>query len=293
MEANGTVLVFGGDRRLTFLAEGLTEYFTEVITYPLHSCDHGKEISDSEIAFLEEAFAKADIIVGPIPFSRDGVHVWSERGKMVTIDVFGEYMQKGQQLFAGKIPETLINKIKEKGVICHDFMKMEQVEEENSLATAEGALAEAITLSVNNLHTGNCLILGYGKCGKAIANLLKGWQIPTTVAVRREEARAEAESQGFHGVLLEQLTERIGSMTFIFNTIPAMVLKGELLDRLEKDAVIVDIASAPGGTDFETCERLGIKAVLSLGIPGRYSPKTSADILLRAMLPICEKEKRL
>ena len=42
----------------------------------------------------------------------------------------------------------------------------------------------------------------------------------------------------------------------------------------------------PGGTDFVYCKSKGIKAVHSLGLPGKYSPKTSGEILGNAILDI-------
>ncbi|NLL75884.1 MAG: dipicolinate synthase [Clostridiales bacterium] len=272
MSINSTVLVIGGDRRLSFLAEELTKSFRKVIAYT---------VPDQSI---EKAFSLADIIVAPVPFSRDRIHVFSEEQEKVTIQDFCRYLCPGQTLYAGNIPEEVQLEAVRKNITCRDFLKMEWVETENALATAEGAVAQAIALSVNNLHAGKCMVLGYGRCGKAIAKLLKQWQIDTTVAARRESVLTAAEEEGYHTVLLENISGKIADMRFIFNTIPSMVLTEGLIGVLEKDAVIIDIASAPGGTDFAACERAGITAVLSLGIPGRYSPKTSAEILLDAIL---------
>lgn len=273
MNSNSTVLVIGGDKRLTFLAGKLAESFAKVITFEVPETDNGKEVP-----------WQADIIVAPVPFSRDGIHVYSKGQKKISIREFCRNIRPGQILFAGNIPEEVLSEAAEKNITCYDFLKIEQVETDNALTTAEGAVAEAIALSVSNIHGSRCMVLGYGKCGKAIAKLLKGWQVDTAVAARRESVLAQAENQGFCGIFLEELETRIGEMQFIFNTIPALVLTDHLIKAMEKDAVIIDIASAPGGTDFDACRREGIKAVLSLGIPGWYSPKTSASILFHAIL---------
>lgn len=52
-----------------------------------------------------------------------------------------------------------------------------------------------------------------------------------------------------------------------------------MLERVSKDAVIIDIASIPGGTDFEYAELLGIKAQLAPGLPGMVAPKSAGKIL--------------
>lgn len=292
----GTAVVIGGDRRLSFLAEGLTGYFEKVILYAGTEDEGGKSGMNKYInmeACGADSIAKmmrsADIIIGPVPFSRDGVHIFSGGKEKVRIVDFCMGLREKQVLFGGNIPAEVISEAEKKGVFYRDFLQMEEVETENALTTAEGAVAEAIGLSLNNIHSGKCMVLGYGKCGKAIARLLKAWGIDTTIAARSGTALAQAGEEGYGTVLLKDMSDVIPGMLFIFNTIPAMVLKEKEIGVLKEDAVIVDIASAPGGTDFAACERAGIKAVLSLGIPGRYSPKTSAEILLRAVLK--EREK--
>ena len=62
--------------------------------------------------------------------------------------------------------------------------------------------------------------------------------------------------------------------------IPAKILTRDYISLLHQDCTIIDIASAPGGTDFEVCKEFHIHALLCLGLPGRYSPKSSALILM-------------
>jgi len=52
-----------------------------------------------------------------------------------------------------------------------------------------------------------------------------------------------------------------------------------MLEKVARDAVIVDLASIPGGTDFEYAQMLGIKALLAPGLPGIVAPKTAGRIL--------------
>ena len=60
------------------------------------------------------------------------------------------------------------------------------------------------------------------------------------------------------------------------------------IDKLSNEAVIIDIASVPGGTDVVYCKEKGITAVHSLGLPGKYSPKTSGEILGNAIIEVLE-----
>ena len=76
----------------------------------------------------------------------------------------------------------------------------------------------------------------------------------------------------------------IGKFEFIFNTVPSMVLNQDVIKNISKNAVIIDIASKPGGTDFEYCKAEGIDANLYLALPGKYSPASSADAILSCII---------
>jgi dipicolinate synthase subunit A len=76
----------------------------------------------------------------------------------------------------------------------------------------------------------------------------------------------------------------------IFNTIPVPVLTGEVLDRVSPNALIIDLASAPGGVDFKKAESMGIKAVLAPGLPGKVAPKTAGRILAKVIIRLLYEE---
>lgn len=275
------ILVIGGDQRLLYLADLLKNTFPLVQTYALDGAEglEGVKRADS----LESAMERGDIVVAPVPFTKDGVHLLTKDNTVVLLEALSENLRENSVLFGGNIPNLVMEAAKTKHVTCYDFMKMEDVALENAITTAEGAIAEAIALSKQNINEEHCLVLGYGRCAQAIAERLKGLNAKVTIGARREEVRYEAMIQGYQSVPLGDLQSLIFSEQFVFNTIPAMVLDEELIEKMHADSVIIDIASAPGGTDFDACKKAGIKAKLSLGIPGRYSPKTSANILLRGI----------
>lgn len=62
---------------------------------------------------------------------------------------------------------------------------------------------------------------------------------------------------------------------------PAPVLGKDLLKALSPGALVVDLASGSGGTDFAAAADLGIKALHALSLPGKVAPKSSGQILGR------------
>lgn len=82
------------------------------------------------------------------------------------------------------------------------------------------------------------------------------------------------------GIVSEaELTDAVGNVDFIFNTVPERILSEERLRHVGKNTWILDIASAPGGVDYGAAEALSVNAILLPGLPGRYAPASSAEIL--------------
>ncbi|HAH95888.1 MAG TPA: dipicolinic acid synthetase subunit A, partial [Firmicutes bacterium] len=55
------------------------------------------------------------------------------------------------------------------------------------------------------------------------------------------------------------------------------------LVRTDPGVLIIDISSAPGGVDFLAAGRLGRKALLAPGLPGKVAPETAGNILASAL----------
>ncbi|MGE5403658.1 MAG: dipicolinic acid synthetase subunit A, partial [Candidatus Saccharibacteria bacterium] len=84
---------------------------------------------------------------------------------------------------------------------------------------------------------------------------------------------------GCRRVRLEDMGDNLAGLDVIFNTAPTMVLNDQVLSRMSPDTLIIDLASQPGGTDFENANRYGIKAILAPGLPGKVAPKMAGRIL--------------
>ncbi len=100
-----------------------------------------------------------------------------------------------------------------------------------------------------------------------------------TIAIRRKELIPLLEAKGYHCILIDTLSEKIGNFRFLFNTAPSLILDALLLGKVQKDSVIIDIASNPGGIDKEAAMRCHLATSHFLGIPGKIAPKSSAHKL--------------
>ena len=224
-------------------------------------------------------------MICPIPVSKNQVTIFSVHEiPDLTLNNLKENLTEGHTLFGGCFPNFMSEFCMKKNIRHYDFMEIESVSIANAIATAEGTLAEAIVRSPINLHKNECLVLGFGRCAKILADKLKGIGAKVSIGARNEEALSYADAYGYENIPLSELSKHLHRFPFIFNTIPAMVLDSALISYVRKDAVIIDISSKPGGVNFDYCDQLGINASLCLGLPGIYSPKTSASILVTALL---------
>lgn len=273
------VTLLGGDKRLMFLANILCQKGYETMVYGVEQEGLSSRVSQAES--LEQAVAPADILILPVPVTRDKQHILSaHKQQELTLEGLLPLLRKEQMVFGGNLPSP----VKERASQSCDFMELEEVALRNGVATAEGTIAEAICRSQENLHGSSSLVLGYGRCGKILANRLKGLGAQVTVAARSREQLAQAQVDGHSVLLLQEMQPYLHRYRFLFNTIPAPVLGRELVERLTEGAVVLDIASAPGGVDFSACEERGISAALCLGLPGKYAPVSSAEILAEAVI---------
>jgi len=197
----------------------------------------------------------------------------------VHIRELSRHIRKHHKVFGGVIPEAFRQECDERGICCYDYMRDESIAVFNAVATAEGAILEALIHKDTNIHRSNTLVLGYGRCGMVLAQKLKGLSAFVTVCGSNPIELARAEAMGMETLLLSRLEERVGEFEYIYNTIPALALEEGILGKVQKDVLIIDIASGKGGVDYQAAERLEVKALHCLGLPGKYAGRISAKRL--------------
>ena len=164
-----------------------------------------------------------------------------------------------------------------------DFMDIPEVVEGNGWITAEATVAEVLLQSDTSIYGQNILVTGYGCCGEKIARLFGRLGAKVTVAARREEIREQIQKDGLIAVSFENMKKELENTKTVINTVPSLILSEECIGHMSKDSLIIDIASKPGGTDFEAAKRFGIKSKLALGLPGIYTTTSSAQLLKNAL----------
>ncbi len=277
------IVVLGGDNRQYYMVEQLHQLGFPVAVYGLDMKDLSSVIYEANS--IREAMSFGKIVICPVPFSKSCEDIFSKSTlDDLTVENLLSYLNEAHILFGGCIPSKVKEFCNEKKIPYYDLMGDECVTIANAVATAEGAILEAIKRSPLTLHQNRSLVFGYGRCAKILADKLKGLSSKVTITVRSKEALAMATAYGFETIPIADINKYLAEFPFIFNTIPSIIMDAASLSYVQKDVTIIDIASAPGGLNYEYCNQMHINASLCPALPGKYSPKTSAKILNDVLL---------
>ena len=231
-----------------------------------------------EVLGAEQVY-RADVILLPLPLD-------AEKADLARLL---RAAKPGAVALGGKISPQAQQLARAAGVPLLDYFARRELEVLNAIPTAEGCIAILLHNRRRTLWGSPVLVLGYGRVGRALAARLRGLGALVTVAARSAEQRALAQSEGCRAIPLTELAEAAPAFDTAVNTIPAPVLGRETLQKLRPGALVVDLASRPGGTDFAAAQTAGVRAIHALSLPARCAPETAGEFVARAVLDILQE----
>ena len=119
--------------------------------------------------------------------------------------------------------------------------------------------------------------------------MLKHLGANVSVAARKPKDWSWIDSIGLESLSFKKALRKAKEFDIIINTVPALVIDEKFIEGVSPDAMLIDLASLPGGIDFAACERKKIKAFRALGLPGKYSPLTAAEIIKETVMLMLEE----
>lgn len=269
------ILVAGGDLRQVFLALSLSREYDTYI-YGIQDDTYTEKLRKDDGETLYDA------VILPIPVTNDGEMLFTPFSeKKITLSEISEKVGKGGIIFGGRfgISEKIFG---EKGIETIDYLLREELSVMNAVATAEGALGIAMEESPETIFGNKILITGFGRIAKTLAKILVSMGADVTVCARKKSDIAWAEIFGCKGRDFSLLNEK-SDFKIIFNTVPTEIFTKEKLSLLNPSALIIDLASKPGGVDFESASSIGIKTIWALSLPGKVAPVTSGEIIAKTI----------
>ena len=277
------IWVTGGDPRQTALAALLADDGHSVHTYALE-LDEGTKCEPSM-----GGADRADCVVLPLPAAGpDGKLNAPLAAERHELDEILDGLRPGQLVCAGMAGDSLKAMAAERKLILRDYFAREELAVLNAIPTAEGAIQIAMEELPITLHDARVLVIGFGRLGRALAPRLRALGARVWVSARRYEQRAAAECMGLGSEGVDRLPDWLCSYDLVFNTVPAPVLGVEELAALKERALVIDLASRPGGVDMAAAT-LGVRVIWALSLPGKVAPVTSGRYIKDTVYHIMEE----
>ena len=272
------ISIIGGDLRIAKLAEiyskdkndiniftyGLEKYFREN-TNKIKKCDD-----------INEAVEASNIMISGMPFTRDERTVNAPFSKKEIEVTNFKKIVGGKTFIAGGIPNDFylngdINLI--------DLMKNEELTILNAIPTVEGTIKIVIEEREETIHESNVLVCGFGRIGKILCDRFCALGANVYCSARKESDLAWIREKRYIPLKYDEIIKFASRFDIVINTVPSLVIKKEELDSFNKEIIVIDVASNPGGIDKEYAKENGIKVITALGIPGKEMPKTAAKYI--------------
>lgn len=278
------LLMIGGDARQIEVIRVLSEMDAAISLIGFDNL-HNATSGVTKQEFSPASFKDMDaVILPPVGTDDDGYveTVFSAERYQLTDEHF-EALPKHAKVYTGMAKSYLKKLCARTEIGLVELFDRDDVAIYNSIPTAEGALMLAIQNTDITLHDSNCIVLGMGRTGLTLARMLQAIGAHVRMGVHKAEQFARAFEMGLSPFYTDQMTTQVSEADLIFNTIPHMIITAKVIAQIPHRAVIIDLASMPGGTDFRFAEKRGIKAVLAPGLPGIVAPKTAGQIFARTL----------
>ncbi len=219
------------------------------------------DLSDKRIEYASRFLEKNGLFKVDNPENADFI--------LVGVNPDKHFLNYSSPIFAGNVTNESVT----------DYTKEETFAIKNAYLTAEAAIALAVNESEHSLINSNVLIAGYGRIGKALHRYLSVYTGNITVCARSETARALA---GLNMLLT------MPEFNFIFNTIPHPVFNEKELERVGS-ALLIDLASFPGGVDMHFAKAKGVRLITARGLPSKFSPESAGAVIGETVLKLIKE----
>ena len=237
--------------------------------------------------------AGADAVILPVPGVNEQGRLhctYTAEPILLTEEIVARIPQKAP-VFVGIARPLLVSMTAKRGLRLVELMEMDETAILNSIPSAEGAVQMAMEMMPVTLHGSIAFVLGFGRTGMTLARVLHALGAVTRVVARNPAQLARSYEMGLLPLSFAEMPQHLKAADVIFNTVPALVLTREILQAVPPEAIIIDLASSPGGTDFPAAAAMGVRAVLAPGLPGKVAPQTAGKILARVIKRLLLEQK--
>lgn len=277
MKEEINISIIGGDERALHASRFLLNMGFDVSLYGFDKNDSGDD--------LTSMLNLATCVLLPLNLQNDVIK--TADGRSVSLDKVISAAKNGAKFFCETKTLKFLSSFLPSEQ-CFDINLSREFVIMNSAITAEGAIG----IVMNNTKLAVCdmrvSVLGYGNLGKIVAEKLVALGADVTVFARSETAR-KAAAKRCSACPFDVMKDSISGFDCIINTVPAVVVCGDLLEKIDRSTCVIDLASAPGGFSSDA-EKYGVSPIIAPGLPGKCAPISAGKIMAKAISDILKGE---
>ena len=160
-----------------------------------------------------------------------------------------------------------------------DLLRDPEYLAQNAAITAHCAVKVALPYLGITLPNCGVLVIGWGRIGKVLGQLLQALGADVTIAARKKTDRAMIRALGYKAADTYDLGAVLPGQRLVYNTVPEPILSADAPFR--KGCVKIELASRPGigGTDV----------IQARGLPGVHAPETSGKLIADTIIRLLEE----
>ena len=281
--------IIGGDKRSVLLCSLLWRDRHRVHSFALEKAELPAEIPKS--GCLQSCVYGADCVILPTPAEKNGLINSPFASQPLRAEELLVNLWPGQLLIGGKLSRELSMGALGQGLQTADIMQRRGFTVGNAALTAEGAVEKLMASSPRSLWGSSVLVTGWGRIAKILSLRLFALGARVTVAARKEGDRAMAQALGLEALDFPALPEALGGFDFIVSSVPEQGRGEPERGGIRRDALLLELASAPGGFEPHRAEELGLTALAAPGLPGLCAPYTAAELMKEAIYSIIRERE--
>lgn len=223
--------------------------------------------------------ADSGYVICGVPFTKDKSFL-NTRLEPVRLDNFLGILNSSHILVGGNLPREVIHYCTMHGIKYYDVLTSQDLAQKNARLTAEGLLISLLSETSFSIGSFRTLIIGYGKCGKEIADILHLFTDDIYIYDNNPAAVKAAKSNHFKIISLKEIQDRhhpVHQINTLIHTAPANPFCNNMWRTFSGSCTIFNIASISLQLPVPLSERL----VSCPGIPGKYAPKTAGTLIAK------------
>ena len=163
-----------------------------------------------------------------------------------------------------------------------DLLKDEEYLCQNAAITADCALQLAMPMLTTTLAHSPTLVIGWGRIGKCLAQLLRSAGVQVTVAVRKPEQAAILKALDFSTLFIHDIAEHTEDFRLMINTVPYPILSETDLSKF-RNCAMMDLASRRG---LESENILWARS-----LPGIHAPESSGRLIAETVMRYIKEDQ--